>query len=199
MEGRARRAIRVVIATLAVLTVVAAASVLEGALAGEPGGRWPWFFGANTRSPLAATVTYVQRYSRCGDTTTSAVETTKDELPGVLAGLPAGWMVKESRDTSAIVQRDVDGFCPEHEDYRFIALYRGSPAEKLHVCVFRGRKADPVFMVKECRDLTEDALYPQDRERLKAGVPVFPEAEDPPGVDLDEKAGLYLSGIALDR
>lgn len=95
-----------------------------------------------------AMLAYVQKFTRCGDAARSAVEMPANELAGATGAVAAGWTVGESKGSSATVRKDIDGFCPLHEDFRYITLCRGSPAEKLHVWVFRGNKASPDFLVK---------------------------------------------------
>ncbi len=184
MEARGRRAYRIVVGLLTCLCVIAGAYILSR---------------INEVTNGTATLTYVQRFTRCGDTAQSVVEMPANELAGTLGAVAAGWTVAESKESSATVQKEVDGFCSLHENFRYIALYRGSPAEKLHVCVFRGNKASPNFLVKERRDLTEDALYPQDRERLRIGIQVTLVDTDPPDMDLDEKTDAYLQGVGMGR
>ena len=181
------------------MLAVAGAFMLQGIYGGDLADRWPSLFRAGSRSADTAKLTYAQRFTRCGDVTTSVVEMPAGELAESLAAVSTLWTVTESGDSSATVRKDVDGFCPEHEDFRLIALYRGSPAEKSHVCVFRGRRVDPDFIAKERRDLTEDALYPQDRERLRVGILITREDGDPPDLDLDEKAAAFLQGIGEGR
>jgi len=199
MEGHGRRTYRTVVGMLLILIAVAGAFVLEGMYAGGLAGRWPSLFGTGAGPTGTATLTYIQRFTRCGDTTTSVVEMPVGELAGSLAATSALWAVVESGESSATVQQDIDGFCPEHEDFRLIALYRGSPTDKPHVCVFRGKRIDPDFIAKERRDLTEDILYPQDRDRLRTGILIAREDGDPPDVDLDEKAAAFLQGIGEGR
>jgi hypothetical protein len=199
VEGPGHGKVRALLLALAVLTVVVAAFVLEGVLAKDTGG-WPWAFRSPTQLPGVSRVTYVQKYTRCGDTSSSVKEVPSDQVDALVAALAPGWKTKETRDGGLEIEKETDGFCPDHQDYRFIALYRGSPGEPLHVCVFRGKKADPIFLVRERRDLDEEALapYPKERERLKAGV-LVPEPGDPEPGDVDEKVNTYLQGIAEKR
>lgn len=199
MERHGRKAVRGLVLVLSVLTVVAAVFVLEGILAKDTGGRWPWFSGASVQSPGIAKITYVQKFTRCGDVTTSVTEIPEDELESAVAALASGWTVSRAGSSSAVAQKDVDEYCPDHLDFRLIALYRGAPGVEVHVCVFRGKKIDSAFIAKERRDLTEDVLYPQDRQRLRVGLLVTYDDEDPADVDLDEKVDSYLQGIAEGR
>ncbi|MGE5578502.1 MAG: hypothetical protein ACM3WU_00540 [Bacillota bacterium] len=199
MQGRHRKALRVTLAVLSILTVVAAALVLEGVLHDGSGGRWPWPFGTRKTPPGAATVTYSMRYAGCKDVVSSVTELPQTDLAGVVATLAGTWTVVESADSHVRVERETGGYCPVHEDFRFVALFKGSPTEKPHVCVFRGQKADPAFITRERRDLTEDVLYPQEKKSLQAGILITREASDPPDLDLDEKADALLQGIGEGR
>jgi hypothetical protein len=107
--------------------------------------------------------------------------------------------VTASNETTAVVQKDIQEYCPDHRDFRLIALYRWAPGEVVHVCVFRGTKVDSAFITKERRDLTEASLYPQDRARLRTGLLVTRDPQDPVDSDLDEKVDTYLQGIAEGR
>jgi len=199
MEGRHRKALRVTLAVLSVLTVVAAALVLEGVRNEGSGARWPWSFSMKKTIPGSATLTYMTRYAACKDVVTSVTELPQAELAGALSTLAGVWTVVESTDSHVKVERETAGYCPVHEDFRLIALFRGSPMEKPHVCVFRGQKPDPAFITRERRDLTEDVLYPQEKERLRAGILITREADDPIDIDLDEKADAHLQGIGEGR
>jgi hypothetical protein len=199
MDGRRRNGLRVTLAVLSVLTVVAAALVLEGVRNEGSGSGWPWSFSMRPKETGTATLTYSMRYSGCKDAVTSVTELPQTDLQGVVATLAGTWIVVESTEDRVRVERETSGYCPVHEDFRLIALFRGSPAERLHVCVFRGQKIDPAFITRERRDLTEDVLYPQERERLRAGILITREDGDPLDLDLDEKADAYLQGIGEGR
>ena len=197
MERPGRRTAAGLLVVISALTVVAAAFVLEGIFF-KHAGVWPWVFRAREQAPVFAKVTYVQKFTRCGDAIATVRDMPKEEVAGLLAALAPGWRVTWSEDSNVEVQRDLDDFCPEHRDYRFVVLYRDSPAESLRVCVFRGKKIDPAFLVREITDLTEDRLYPRERAELRAGV-LVPDPQDTAPGDVDEKVAAYLQGIAEGR
>lgn len=199
MEGQGRRPARTLFATLSVLVVVAAAFVLEGVVSEDKSG-WPWPFKSTARAGVAR-VKYVEEYTRCKDVSVLVEEIPQDRVEELLASLAPGWEVISSAGPEVEIRRRTDGFCPDHLDFRFISLYKGTPGESLHVCVFRGKKADPAFLVKERRDLDEAALapYPKDREDLRTGVLVGHEPEDTVPFDPDEKVAKYLEGLTETR
>ncbi len=199
MEGRGNKRFRAILATLSVLVIVAAAFVLDGMRKEGSGLRWPWSSGAIVQAPGTATVTCKERYTRCNDVISTVTEVPLGDFESTLAAMSAGWNLSESTSSQAILQRDIDGFCPEHENYRLIALYKATPGDVSHVFVFRGRKIDPAFIVKERKDLTEERLYPQERARLKQGLVVSLDPNDPEDLDLDQKITLYLQGIVEGR
>lgn len=196
MEKRGSSPLRGVIIALAALTVIAGAFVLEGILARETGGQWPWF-GATPASPAPARVTCLERFTRCGDVATTVQEVPREQLSGFIAGLSPGWSAKESAEGDVEARKDTDGYCPEHRDYRFIALYSLVPTEPPVVCVFRGKKADPKYLIRQVRDLTEAGLPLRDRDQLRLGMPVGPGFTDPfpDGTDVDQVVATFLEGL----
>lgn len=194
-----QRKLRALLVALSALTIVAAALVLEGLLAEDTLRTWPWFLKNREKTPGVSRITYVEKFLRCGDTITAARDVPEDEVSGVIAGLSPEWRATFGGDRGIEVLREIDDYCSSHRDYRFIALYRDSPGTPAHVCVFRGRKADPAFLIKERRDLTESLLYPRERESLWAGVEVSLVPEDSLSTDLDGKVDSYLQGVAEGR
>ena len=202
MEKPGQSRVRAALLALLALTAVAGVLVLRGVLA-EKGGaiKWPFAGKAGVEPAETLRVTYVERYARCGDTVRSVIEIPTGERDSLLSNLGAEWKVGARNESGLELERDVAGFCPEHRDYRYVVLYRATPLEPLHVCVFRGKKADPAFLVKERRDLDEAALapYPKEREALRSGIIVGPGPEDSEECDVDEKVDTYLQGIAETR
>ena len=202
MEKPSHVRVRAALLVLLVLTAISAVLALRGVFF-EQGGviRWPFAGTAGVESAGTVRLTYIERYTGCGDTVKSTVEVPSDEANSFLAGVGAEWQIAVKSKGDVELQKDVSGFCPEHRDYRFVVLYKATPLEPLHVCVFRGKRADPTLLVKERRDLDETALasYPREREALRSGIVVGPGPEDSENCDVDEKVDTYLQGIAEAR
>ncbi len=133
----------------------------------------------------AIQISYSTEYAKCGDILVEIVEIPAGEFETSLVTAAAEWGIPALKDESgAKFRKKIDDYCPEHANYRLITLSKG------FVAVFRGKRLDPAFLIKEYRGLPESALHERDRELLRAGVILEGEPDE-----IDSIVARYLEGI----
>jgi len=129
---------------------------------------------------------YITKYSKCGDTATVTTDISRDGLEGLFASLSEDWSTMEEQDGKIELTKTVDDWCPNHNYYRLIKLYRG------HVVVFRGQDPDEKFIIRGYKNLEESAIiHPQTLDQLRRGILLYDE--DPGQLDILVRS--YLEGI----
>ncbi|QUL98483.1 MAG: hypothetical protein IMF26_10830 [Candidatus Fermentithermobacillus carboniphilus] len=176
-----------------VLTVLVLLGILTGVLAAvqfflkDLGISIP-FVLPFVRQPVPETasvkVTFVTRYAKCDDVTTTSEEISRDRVESFISTISGEWSAVGKDGSGVQLLRTIDDYCPHHSRTRLIILNRG------HVAVYRGTTPDPRFLIKEYPDIRESALEEKCRDLLKKGYLI----EDEPAL-VDEKVRLYLEGI----
>lgn len=130
-------------------------------------------------------VVYTTRYLKCDDTVVESEEVSRENLEPFLASISSDWKAVGQDESSVYLLRTVDDYCPVHSRFRLLILTPGG-----YVAVYRGKVADPRFLEKEIKSLTEANMDAKTRDMLKQGVII----EDDPEV-INETVRLYLEGI----
>lgn len=149
-------------------------------LGGESGLSLPWFAPPK---PTHSLVTYRTEY-KCGDVAVNTVEVPEAGLQAYLSAVSPEWGSPVSSTVGHQFTRVDPDYCPDHARYRLICLSKG------YVAVYRGKRPDPEFLIKEYKDLPESALHPRDREVLREGLLIEGEPDE-----VDRVVARHLEGI----